>query len=98
MREFHRGILLCCILLSPVMNDSTKSAWKAFLRGVAWLLFGIGGLSFWAGGKAISVFANRNRGIAELEGIGIAVVCFALGGFAKSAGEEDVSEEEEQSS
>ena len=69
-----------------------KLAWEVFLRGVAWLFFGIGGLSFWAGGKAIIEFANRDRGIGELEGIGIAVVCCALGALAKSAGEEDVSE------
>jgi NADH:ubiquinone oxidoreductase subunit 5 (subunit L)/multisubunit Na+/H+ antiporter MnhA subunit len=80
------------------MNEPIKSAWKGFLRGIAWLFFGIGGLSFWAGGKAISEFANRDRGIGELEGIGIAVVCFALGALAKSAGEEDVSEEEGRSS
>jgi hypothetical protein len=71
------------------MNESTKSTFKAFLRGVAWPFFVIGGGSFWVGGRAISEFTGTNRGIAELEGLGIAVACLALGALAKSAGEED---------
>jgi hypothetical protein len=71
------------------MNDSTKSTWKAFLRGVAWLLFGIGGLTFWAGGKAIREFSKTDIVLSEMGGIFIALVCIGLGALAKSAGEED---------
>jgi hypothetical protein len=75
-------------MLSPMISDSTKSTFKAFLRGVSGLLFGIAGISFWVGGRAISEF-SRDRVLGEMAGIFIAIVCGALGMWAKSAGEED---------
>jgi hypothetical protein len=80
------------------MNDSTKSTFKTFLRGISGLLFGIGGISFWFGGRAISEFSKIDRVLGEMAGIFIALVCLGLGALAKSAGEEDVSEKEGQSS
>ena len=76
------------------MNDSTKSTFKALLRGVAWLLFGIGGLAFWAGGRAIREFSKADIVLSEMGGIFIALVCIGLGALAKSAGEEDEETEE----
>jgi hypothetical protein len=76
-------------MLSPMISDSTKSTFKAFLRGVSGLLFGIAGISFWVGGRAISEFSKTDRVLGEMAGIFIAIVCGALGMWAKSAGEED---------
>jgi NADH:ubiquinone oxidoreductase subunit 5 (subunit L)/multisubunit Na+/H+ antiporter MnhA subunit len=83
------------------MNDLTTSAtpaFKAFLRGVSGLLFGIGGISFLFGGRAIREFAKADIVLSEMAAIFVAIVCLGLGALAKSAGEEDVNEEEEQSS
>lgn len=71
------------------MDDSIKSAWKAFLRGIAVLLFGIAGVAFFFGGRFISEFGKTERVFAEMAGVFIAIVCGALGALAKSAGEED---------
>jgi len=60
---------------------------KSLLRGVAHLLFVIAALSFFVGGRAISTFTKRERVLAEIKGIGLAVVCGALGALAKSAGD-----------
>jgi hypothetical protein len=43
-------------------------------------------LFLWEGG-AISTFTKRERVLAEIKGIGLAVVCGALGALAKSAGD-----------
>jgi hypothetical protein len=75
------------------MNPSTRSTLKSFLQGIAWLLFAIAGLSFWVGGRALSEFTKTERTLAEMEGIGVAVVCAALGAWAKAAG--DDSDEDE---
>jgi len=91
-------MFFCCILLSPTMSDSTKSSFKAFLRGVSGPLFGIGGISFFFGGRAIREVTKTDLVLSEMAGIFIAIVCLGLGALAKSAGEEDVNEEEEQSS
>lgn len=71
------------------MDNATKSAWKAFLRGIAVLLFGIAGIAFFFGGRAISEFSKTDRVLGEMAGIFIAIVCGGLGALAKSAGEED---------
>lgn len=84
---------LCCILLFA-MNDSTKSTFKAFLRGVSGLLFGIAGIAFLFGGHVIRGFTKADIVLSEMAGIFICLVCLGLGALAKSAGEEDVSEEE----
>jgi hypothetical protein len=76
------------------MSDSTSSTFKAFLRGVSGLLFGIAGISFFFGGRALSEFANTSRVFGEMAGIFVAIVCGGLGAWAKSAGEEDINEGE----
>jgi hypothetical protein len=76
------------------MSDSTKSTWKAFLRGVSGLLFGIAGTAFFFGGRAIREFTKADIVLSEMAGIFICVVCMGLGALAKSAGEEDINEEE----
>ncbi len=52
-------------------------------------MFGIAGLTFWAGGKAIREFSKADIVFSEMGGIFIALVCIGLGALAKSAGEED---------
>ena len=47
----------------------------------------IAGLAFWFGGRAINEFAKTDRMLAEMEGIGLAAVCDALGAVARYAGE-----------
>jgi hypothetical protein len=77
------------------MSDSTNSALKAFLRGVSGLLFGIAAIAFFFGGRAIRGFAKADDIVlSEMAGIFIALVCMGLGALAKSAGEEDVNEDE----
>jgi len=80
------------------MNDSTSSAFKTFLRGISGLLFAIAAIAFFFGGRVIRGIAKADIVLSEMGGIFIALVCMGLGALAKSAGEEDVSEEEEQSS
>ena len=67
------------------MSASTRSALKALLRGVSWLLLVVAGLAFLVGGRAISEFAKTDRILAEMEGILLAVVVGALGFAAKTA-------------
>jgi hypothetical protein len=67
------------------MGDSTHSAVQALLRGVAWLMFVIAGLSFWFGGRLITEFAKIDRTLGEMGGIGIAVVCVGIGAIATRA-------------
>ena len=78
------------------MNHSTKSTFKAFLRGVSGLLFAAGGISFLFGGRVIRGFTKADLVLSEMAGIFVAIVCLGLGALAKSAGEEDVNEEEGQ--
>jgi hypothetical protein len=79
------------------MDTSTKSIPKSFLRGLASVLFGIAGLSFLVGGRAISEFVKVDRLLAELLGLGIAGSCLALGMMLKSAGEPDEVDEDPNS-
>jgi hypothetical protein len=71
------------------MSASTKLALKSLLRGIAWLLFAVAGLSFWMGGRVIGEFAKTERTLAEIEGIGLALACAGLGAVAKVAGGKD---------
>jgi hypothetical protein len=64
-----------------------KSTQASLLQGLAWLLFAIAGLAFWIGGRALHDFAKTDRMLAEMEGIGIAVVCGVLGSLTKAAGD-----------
>jgi hypothetical protein len=77
------------------MNDSTMSTWKAFLRGISGLLFGIAGIAFFFGGRVIRGFTKADIVLSEMAGIFFALVCLGLGALAKSAGEEDVNEDEQ---
>jgi len=61
------------------MDTSTESFVKLLLRGLAWLLFVIGGLSFLVGGRMISESWKIDRILAEMIGLGIAGACGALG-------------------
>ena len=61
-------------------------------------MFAIAAIAFFFGGRVIRGFAKADIVLSEMGGIFIALVCMGLGALAKSAGEEDVSEEEEQSS
>ena len=70
---------------------------KTLLQGLAWLLFAIGGLSFWVGGRAISEFGKVDRILGEMLGLMLAAVCLGLGAMLKSAGEPDEADEEENS-
>ena len=75
------------VLVPPFMTPSIKSTVKLLLRGMAWFLFAIAGLTFWMGGRVISVFAKTDRILAEMEGIGIAALFAGLGATAKFAEE-----------
>lgn len=52
---------------------------KPIVSGLSWVLIGIGGMSFWVGGRALHEFAGMDRTIAELEGLAGAAVLIALG-------------------
>jgi hypothetical protein len=61
------------------MPDMERAPLKSLLNGVAWFFLVVAGIAFWVGGRAIHEFANTERMLAEMEGIGIAVL---FGGFA----------------
>jgi hypothetical protein len=67
------------------MGDSIRAVVQPLLRGVAWLMFVIAGISFWFGGRPITEFAKTDRALGEVGGIGIAVVCVGTGAMTKSA-------------
>ncbi len=70
------------------MTAATKSFWKAFLHGLAWILFAIAGLAFWVGGQAISEFGKIDRILAEMLGLGIAFATGALGYILKTTADD----------
>ncbi len=76
------------------MGASTHSVVQALLRGVAWFMFVIAGLSFWFGGRLITEFAKTDRMLGEMAGIGLAAVCVGIGAIAKAA--VDPSEESDE--
>jgi hypothetical protein len=53
------------------------------LRGLSQLLFVTAGLSFFVGERVNGAFTETERMLAEVEGIGLAVVCGALGFMAR---------------
>ena len=69
---------------------------KSLLRGASNTLFVIAGLSFFVGGRAISEFTKTDRVLAEGLGIGLTVVCAALGMVAKSRAD-DLDDDDEDS-
>jgi len=60
------------------MTAATRSALKLLLRGLAWALLAIATFAFWEGGRIISKFTKTGRIIAEMEGIGLALLTGAL--------------------
>lgn len=52
-------------------------------------MFGIAGIAFFFGGRAIREFTKTDLVLSEMAGIFVAIVCAGLGALAKSAGEED---------
>ena len=75
---------------------ATRSFWKAFLHGLAWILFAIAGLAFWVGGRAISEFGKIDRIPEEMLGLGIAVASGALGYILKTTAD-DLGAEQDSS-
>ena len=69
------------------MTAETRSTLKSLLNGVAWVLFGISGLAFWAGGHFLSENNHIDRLSGEILGLGLAGALAALGAVAKSLGE-----------
>jgi hypothetical protein len=67
-----------------IVTAATRSFWKAFLHGLAWVLFAIAGLAFWVGGRAISEFGKIDRILAEMLGLLIAAATGALGYVLKN--------------
>ena len=57
---------------------------KALLKGTGQILFGIAGLLFFFGGRAISEFTKTERVLSEVLGIGLAVVFGILGMVANN--------------
>ena len=51
----------------------------SLLKAVSQALFVLGGLMFFAGGRAISEFTKTERVLAEMLGIGLAVVFVVFG-------------------
>ena len=80
------------------MSSSTRSAVKYVLEGVAYGLFGIGGLSFWVGGQAISEFGKIDRLFAEMAGLALAGGCGILGFMVRTLGERIEEGEEDRTS
>jgi len=65
--------------------DASKSILQVFLRAVAWLAFAVAALSFGMGGRFIHEYSQTDRVLAEMEGIGVAVVFAGAGAVAKAA-------------
>jgi len=63
------------------------SSLKPLLRGAFVFLFALQRRFVFWGGLAIHEFAKTERILAEIEGIGLSVLCGALGFLAKNAGE-----------
>jgi hypothetical protein len=76
------------------MGTSTHSVVQALLRGLAWLMFVIAGLSLWFGGRLITEFAKTDRILGEIAGIGLAVICAGIGAIGEAA--KDPSEERDE--
>ena len=69
------------------MNALLRSLLIVLLRGAEWLLFGIAGLSFLAGGLLMNLYGQVNRALAEIIGLPLAGCCLVLGFLARSARE-----------
>jgi hypothetical protein len=56
----------------------------SLLAGLSWLLIAAGGVAFFFADRALVEFAHMSWGLAEILGMGIAVVCLILGFALKS--------------
>ena len=70
------------------MTAQTRSLLKAFLLGLAWLLFGVAALAFWVGGRAIHEFAEIDRILAEVLGLFIALATGMIGYVLKTTADD----------
>jgi hypothetical protein len=78
------------------MAVAPQSPMKAFLQGLAWVLFVIAGLAVVVAGSAISDFWKVDRTLAEVVGDSLALLIAGLGYILKSiAG--DLGETEDSS-
>jgi len=81
-----RDRIRCLEIAAPyyglTLDDEKSAAWPGspLVCHCCFVFF------LWEGG-AISTFTKRERVLAEIKGIGLAVVCGALGALAKSAGD-----------
>jgi hypothetical protein len=66
------------------MNAATKARLASLLNGAAWLFFVMAGMAFWFGGGLIHAIAQTERFLAEVEGIGLAVLVGGIGAIAKA--------------
>src|SRR5579864_3923515 len=73
---------------SAAMSVANRSVFRAFFRGLSWLLLAIGGLSFWGGGGAISEFGKVDRILAEFLGLSVAGVAGLFGYILKEKAED----------
>ena len=71
-----------------MLRSNARAALKFSLQVLSKSLWLVGGLSFLIGGRLIHEIWNIDRVLAEVMGIGFAVVCFFLGYIAKSAVED----------
>ena len=84
-------------ICSHIVTAATRSFWKAFLHGLAWILFAIAGVTFWAGGKVISESAKIDRILAEMLGLMIAFALGALGYILKNSADDLGSDQDSPS-
>lgn len=79
------------------MTTATRSVLKAFQRAGSWLLLGIAGISFLAGGRAINEFGKVDRILSEFLGLLIAAVTGAAG-YALKTSADDLDAAEDSTS
>lgn len=77
-----------CDPFQTIVTAATRSFWKAFLHGLAWIHFAIAGVAFWMGGRAISEFGKIDRILSEMLGLGIAAGTGVLGYILKTTADD----------
>jgi hypothetical protein len=78
------------------MSKSKNSFGRSFLTGLSSLLVLIAACSFFVGGRFIHTKYGTDWALAEMEGIGFAVVLGGLAAWAKQAGEPSVYEDDDE--
>ena len=76
------------------MGAAKNSFARSFLTGLSGLLFLVAVASFWIGGGMIHAVFGTDRVLAEMEGIGLAVILGGLGAWAKQAREPSIYEDD----